>query len=123
MHLLWNNVIKIGKEGEKGAPPQVILDWQEKWFDVVRFEITELRPDIVVFFSGWKRDCYITKALRSATFEALNQWSIKELARVTASGILPEGRTIRAEHPTPLYHQGRAYFNEYMAEIVAAIQI
>lgn len=115
-------MIKIGKEGEKGAPPQAILDWEEKWFDVVRFEVSELRPNIVVFFSGHAYDGCISRIFPSVSFDGLNQRPTEHLARVTGSDLLPDGSTIRTYHPGYLFRQGRACFAEYMAEIVAAIQ-
>jgi hypothetical protein len=89
----------------------------------VRLEVSELRPNIVVFFSGPDYDRYIERILQRASFHSVNQRPIKELAHVTAPGVLPEGTTVRAYHPSYSYRQGREWFAEYMSEVVAAIQM
>lgn len=123
LHILWNNLIKIGKKGEKGVPPQAIIDWQDKWFDLVRYEVCELNPNIVIFFAGPSYDRYIKRIFPNTTFAKLNDRPMRHLARITASGFLPDGAAIRTYHPNYLYRQGRARFAEIMGEIIAAIKM
>ncbi len=123
VHLLWNNLIKIGKKGEKGVPPQAIIDWQDKWFDLVRYEVCELSPNIVVFFAGPSYDRYIERIFPNTTFAEVNHRPVRQLARITASGFLPERSVIRTYYPNFLYHQGRARFAEIMAEIIVAVEM
>lgn len=59
VHVLWNNVIKIGKAYDKGKPAAPIRNWQRSWFEVVRFEINHLQPTVVLFLSGPEYDTEI----------------------------------------------------------------
>ena len=39
MAVAWDNLIKIGKANGKGMPNTAILDWEDRWFGVVSFEV------------------------------------------------------------------------------------
>ena len=114
--ILWNNLIKIGIAHQKGTPNNIILKWQDNWFDVVSFEISNLEPDIVIFFSGPNYDEHIKKIYKDATFHAINSRNIRQLARVKSCG-LPIN-SIRTYHPNYLWRNG---FYAYLDEIIGAI--
>jgi hypothetical protein len=116
MNVIWNNVIKIGREGEKGAPSEAVLRWEDRWFDVVSFEVSELKPDIVIFFTGPYYDKYITRIFHDVSFESINERNTRQLARVKSSR-LPHD-SIRTYHPHYLWYKG---FYDYCGEIVGAI--
>jgi len=121
IQIIWNNVIKIGKANEKNKPSAAILEWEDAWFDVVRFEVSTLKPDVIVFFCGWRYDPYINRIFPGASYERVNQRrSAKELARVKLAEFLPDGSTIRTYHPGYLWRVG---FDEYLKETVAAIRL
>ncbi len=116
LSILWNNVIKIGSANAKGTPGDIILKWEDKWFDIVLFEIKELKPDIVIFFSGHDYDKYIRRIFSEATFERVNERTEKQLARVK-SPWLPEN-SIRTYHPQYLYFNG---LDKYLNDIIGAL--
>lgn len=114
--LLWNNVIKLGRAGNKGAPNEDMLTDQDEWFDVVNYEVEILKPNIVVFFSGPNYDRFIERILGDASFERFSVRDERQLARVT-SPYLP-ARTVRTYHPNYLWRNG---FDQYLDEILGAI--
>jgi hypothetical protein len=118
LQVMWNNVIKIGKADDRGKPPAPILDWQGRWFEVVRFEISHLQPTVVLFLSGPNYDDEIRRIYSDAQFEAINERrGVRHLARVKAHG-LPYN-SIRTYHPNYLFRIG---FNEYLNEILNALE-
>jgi len=116
MAVAWDNLIKIGKANGKGLPNRAILDWEDRWFDVVPLEVNELNPDLVIFFSGPNYDRFIIRAFHDAVFEGINARPVRHLARVK-SARLPTN-SIRTYHPNYSWRHG---FYEYLTEIVGAI--
>ena len=80
------------------------------------FETAELKPDIVIFFSGPNYDEYISRIFSDATFENISSRNSRQLARVK-SWLLPHN-SIRTYHPNYLWRNG---FYTYLDEISSAI--
>jgi hypothetical protein len=118
MAVIWNNLIKIGKANAKGNPGATILGWEDRWFDVVAFEVRELNPNLVIFFSGPNYDRFITRIFDDAEFEGINSRPARQLARVKSRQLPAD--SIRTYHPNYLWRHG---FYEYLAEIVGAIRL
>jgi hypothetical protein len=118
MAIMWNNLIKIGKAHDRGAPGAAILSWQDKWFDVVSFEATELNPDLVIFFSGPNYDRFIIRIFDDAAFQSINARPVRQLARVKSCRLPTD--SIRTYHPNYLWRHG---FYEFLTEIVGAISL
>lgn len=47
--LLWNNIVKIGKAGDKGRPEIEPIQWQNPAMKMIIKEIEVAKPDIVIF--------------------------------------------------------------------------
>lgn len=94
---LWNNQIKIGRKGRKGLPSEALLQWQVPAFSLFRLEMEFFRPNIVIYFTGHGRDCYVKKAFPDVTFESLDTTEPKLLSRVVANGL--PFHTYRTYHP------------------------
>lgn len=118
MAVMWNNLIKIGKANDKGNPSAAILSWEDRWFDVISFEVQKLNPDFVIFFSGPNYDKFITRIFADAEFHGINARSVRQLARVKSRQLPVD--SIRTYHPNYLWRNG---FYEYLAEIVGAIRL
>ena len=114
--IIWNNLIKIGKAGEKGAPSNEIIKWQDNWFDIVLHEVVELRPDAIVFFTGPYYDKFILRIFSDVSFKSVDGRNIRELALVQSSK-LPK-TSIRTYHPNYLWRNG---FYEYLEDMINAI--
>jgi len=115
--IMWNNLIKVGKADAKGLPSNAILDWENRWFDVVSFEVKELNPNLVVFFTGPNYDKFIVRIFDDAEFQGINERPKRQLARVKSLRLPVD--SIRTYHPTYLWRHG---FYEYLAEIVGAVR-
>jgi hypothetical protein len=114
--LIWNNLIKIGRAGEKGAPGESVLSWQDRWFDVVSFEVQALKPDVLVFFTGPNYDRWISRIFGDVTFEAVSDRPERQLARVKAKGL--PFNAIRTYHPNYLW---RNDFYSYLDDMMLAL--
>lgn len=114
--VIWNNLIKIGKAKAKGAPSEAILKFEDAWFDVISFEISVLKPNIVIFLSGPNYDKYINRIFSDVSFESINERGKRQLARVKSNRLPID--SIRTYHPNYLWRNG---FYNYLDEIVGAI--
>lgn len=112
-----NNVIKIGRAWDKGAPPPSVIEWQSHWFDVIREEMALLKPDVVLFFSGPFYDSHIERIFPGALFQSLTSRSSRELARVSADGL--PNCAFRTYHPNYGY---RNDFYPIQNEILEAVK-
>jgi hypothetical protein len=120
--VIWNNLIKIGKAkvGEKpsaGTPNDAILNWEDRWFDVISFEVSELNPNLVIFFTGPNYDRFISRSFGDAVFEAINARPVRQLARIKSCGLPVD--SIRTYHPNYLWRNG---FHQYLTEILDAVR-
>jgi len=104
----WNNVVKVGFAGKKGAPPDEICDLVMEQFDVIAEEVRILEPDIVLFLTGPCYDESIVDAFSGATFEETGERPLRQLARVLARGLPPN--SFRTYHPKYLsFHEPQVY--------------
>ena len=114
---IWNNVIKIGRCGGKGAPSQLILDWQKNTHELIRQEIAHYSPDVVIFLSGPNYDKHIMSIFDDVIFSPVSDRSERQLAKLT-SDLLPL-KTLRTYHPNYLW---RNDFYSYLDDVVAFIK-
>ncbi|WP_105199545.1 uracil-DNA glycosylase family protein [Pseudoalteromonas sp. T1lg10] len=101
---IWNNVIKIGRCGEAGAPSKAVLDWQKITQNLIRKELERYKPDIVIFLSGPNYDKHIANIFNDVSFSKVSKRSDRQLAKVS-SPQLPI-KTIRTYHPGYLWRRG-----------------
>jgi hypothetical protein len=116
--VLWNNLIKVGEAEKKGMPTEGIRDWQRRWFDVTAWEVNELNPNLVIFFSGPHYDWFIQRIFDDAQFQTVNGRTKSQFARVKSRNLPLD--SIRTYHPNYLWRHG---FYEYLADIVGAIRL
>lgn len=114
--LLWNNIVKIGKNGDKGRPEDSIIDWQKPALDFIIDEIKTAQPDIVIFFTGPNYDDLLQVVFEDITFNSISTRSTRELSIVTSDS-LPL-RSIRTYHPNFLWRNG---FDGYLDDILAVV--
>jgi hypothetical protein len=114
--LLWNNIVKIGKNGDKGRPEDSIIDWQKPALDFIIDEIKAAQPDIVIFFTGPNYDDLLQAIFKDITFNSISTRSTRELSIVTSDS-LPL-RSIRTYHPNFLW---RNDFDGYLDDILAVV--
>lgn len=114
---IWNNVIKIGRCGEAGAPTKKVLEWQKSTLELTRKEIDLYQPDIVIFLSGPNYDGHISSIFDDAVFSSLGERSERQLARVSSQRL--PAKALRTYHPGYLWRNG---FYSYLDDIVQFIK-
>jgi len=95
---IWNNILKIGKKGEKRTPSKDIIDITFKYFDVIKDEIKILQPNVVIFFTGPDYDQYLRQTFEDLKFEALGNHNKRHISTIK-SQYLPPNKTVRLYHP------------------------
>ena len=114
--LLWNNIVKIGRDGDKGRPEDSIIDWQKPALDFIIEEIKTAQPDIVIFFTGPNYDDRLQAVFNDMQFKSTPTRSTRELSIVTSDN-LPL-RSIRTYHPNFLW---RNDFDGYLDDILTVV--
>lgn len=100
IRLTWNNIVKIGKHGDKGFPPDYIYEIERGHFHVIPEELKILNPNVVLFFTGPNYDSIIKDNFGELKYEALPNSTERQLSRVT----LPNVRfAYRTYHPNYLW--------------------
>ena len=114
--LLWNNIVKIGRSGEKGLPSQDVMEWQSPAFELIKSEIKFYSPDIIIFFTGPDYDHFIEEIFEDVSFVKINDRTKRQFAKVVAKDL--PARTLRTYHPNFLW---RNNFYSYLDDILAEV--
>lgn len=120
VEFVWNNILKIGKEGDKGAPSEEIINITQKEFPVIKNEIEILKPDVILFFTGPNYDVYINNIFSNTDFQQVSNWDTRYLAKVKGDR-LPE-KTFRTYHPRYLQSPSSTYVKENYPEFYTSIK-
>lgn len=94
---VWNNILKFGKEAEKGRPDSRITDLENEYFNVIKDEMAILGPDVCLFLTGPTYDDAIRAKFPDVEFMLVEDYPLNEVARLKGSG-LPE-HAYRTYHP------------------------
>lgn len=115
IRLTWNNIVKIGKQGEKGFPPDYIYEIERQNFHVIPAEMEILKPNVVVFMTGPNYDSVIKDNFGVLKYEALPNSTERQLSRVTLKDVRFAYRTY---HPNYLWRNDiDDYFNTIIDDI------
>lgn len=114
---IWNNVIKVGRSGEKGAPSEIVLEWQKETRELILLEIEYFQPSIVIFFSGPNYDKHLAAIFEDVGFSNASERPERQLAKVSSS-CLP-AKSLRTYHPNYLW---RNDFYEYLEDIIRFVK-
>jgi hypothetical protein len=113
--LIWNNIVKIGKHGDKGFPPDYIYEIERELFDVIPKEMEILNPDIVLFLTGPNYDSIIKDNFGELKYVALPYSTERQLSRVSLKNIPFAYRTY---HPNYLWRNDiDDYFDTILEDI------
>ncbi|MEN8702323.1 uracil-DNA glycosylase family protein [Bacillus infantis] len=121
VEIVWNNLIKLGKESSKGAPRKSLVDIQKKAFPVIKEELAILKPDVILFFTGPRYDQYIKAEWPDLTYHELAHEPAGKLARLKG-GSLPV-QAFRTYHPNYLYRAGKPFYNAVKKSIISSISV
>jgi hypothetical protein len=114
--LLWNNIVKIGKAGDKGRPDIDVIEWQKPAMKLIIKEIEIAKPDIVIFFTGPYYDDMLQTVFEDIQFECATEKSVRQLA-LLSSKYLPIN-SVRTYHPGYLW---RNDFYDYLNDILTVV--
>lgn len=111
-----NNIVKIGRREGAGCDED-IFTLSKKYFPVVREEITFLKPDLIIFFTGSSYDTRIGEVLGEFSSESIAE--DRYIERVTfRDTTLPPA--IKTYHPG--YIQRNGWYWDYSEAIIAEIK-
>lgn len=114
--VLWNNIVKIGKSGDKGRPEAALIEWQKPAMKFIIKEIEIAKPNIIIFFTGPDYDDMLQMVFEDIEFKNTNKKSLRQLA-VVSSKYLPAA-SVRTYHPQYLW---RNDFYDYLNDILAQV--
>jgi hypothetical protein len=120
---LWNNIIKLGKNNEKGFP-QNWYDYdiiKQNFNEIILKEITILKPDFIVFFTG-PNDPYdkvLNDIFNNPVRISVEGFSERELCGLKIKNVK---KAFRTYHPTYLLRNNRKRpYEEYIEKIINEI--
>ena len=116
IRLTWNNIVKIGKHGDKGFPPDYIYEIEREHFHVIPQELEILNPNVVLFLTGPNYDSIIKDNFGELKYEALPNSTQRQLSRVSLKNIPFAYRTY---HPNYLW---RNEIDDYFDTIIDDIK-
>ncbi|UXE67162.1 MAG: hypothetical protein KA713_00730 [Chryseotalea sp. WA131a] len=100
IRFIWNNIVKIGKSGDKGFPPDYIYEIERNYFSVVNDELQILKPNLVLFFSGPNYDSIVKDNFGQIKYEALAPYSERWLSQLQIPNV---DFAFRTYHPNFLW--------------------
>lgn len=115
IEFMWNNVVKIGKSGKRGKPPENIYQIERQNFQVIEEEIKILKPNLIVFLSGPYYDYIINEQLNITEYQKINGYDQRQIARINIKNI---DFTFRTYHPNYLWRNG---INNYYEAILKSM--
>jgi hypothetical protein len=114
---IWNNIVKIGKQSEKGFPPDYIYEIEREFFHVIPDELQILKPNVVLFLTGPNYDSIIADNFGELKHEALTIFPERELSEVSLDGV---DFAFRTYHPNYLWRKG---IDKYFETIIENIKL
>lgn len=117
IQLVWNNIVKIGKQDDKGFPPDYIYEIERTHFDVITDELDILKPNIVLFLTGPNYDSVIVDNFGALEYKPVAPFSQRQLSMLQLFDI---PFVFRTYHPNYLW---RNDINSYFGAILNSINI
>ena len=113
--LIWNNIVKIGKENDKGLPPDYIYEVEREHFSIIKDELEITKPNIVLFLTGPNYDNIIKDNLGQVEFLAGTPYPERQISRIFIDEIPFAFRTY---HPNYLWRNDiDDFFNAIINQI------
>lgn len=121
---LWNNVSKIGCGGTDFGkscrqPTSEILEIERRYFNVVADEVRILKPDVIIFLTGFRADQDIKEKfeLSDSAFSPVKEGIF--LDRIDMPGVKYAARTI---HPSRQSNENLAKHFEALVEDIISVK-
>lgn len=115
--LVWNNVVKIGKSKDKGFPGHNLYQIENSQFNVLKEEINILKPNIIIFFSGYRYDQYIFDKFGKLESIQISGFQKHQLCEFKIPNIQC---ALRTYHPNYLFRNG---IDKYYNAIINSVNL
>lgn len=102
LNFVWNNINKFGVDG-KGRPEKIVLEEENKHYNIFQKEIEILSPDVCIFLTGPNYDADLQQKFPNISYLEFADYPIRKVSQLS-SNFLPT-------HSYRLYHPG--YGNRY----------
>ena len=117
IRFIWNNIVKIGKDGDKGFPPDYIYEVERGKFSVIKEELEIVKPNIVLFLTGPNYDSMIADNFGKVVYSPIAPYTGRWLSKIELEGI---DFSFRTYHPNFLWRNNiDKVFNTIINEIKA----
>lgn len=113
---VWNNIVKIGKPNCKGFPGFELYDFEKKYLNIIKTEVEILKPDVLLFLTGYTYDRFIKDKFEEVAFSNIDGFETKKLCKL----IMPSVEfAFRTYHPNYLFFHKSAvsYFKTVIENI------
>ncbi len=114
----WNNVIKVGKANDKNTPPEYILKLEQEHFSVLKKEIEIIKPNVILFYSGYSYDKYILHHFPELITEDIKGFTSIELQTFKIENV---DFAFRTAHPQSLHFNGKERYKMIYDKIISEI--
>lgn len=94
---VWNNILKFGKECEKGSPEHYVAELENKYFNLIADEMSILKPDVCIFLTGPSYDAEIKSKFPDVELLGFEGYKDKELAQLKSKDL--PAHSYRTYHP------------------------
>ena len=95
---VWNNILKFGKECDKGHPDWQVTEHEHKYFNVISDEIDILKPEVCIFLTGPSYDNNIRLKFPDVEFINFGGYKfINEVAKLKSKNL--PFHSYRTYHP------------------------
>jgi hypothetical protein len=118
---IWNNIVKMGYNGEKKNFPDRFYDTivKPKLNELINKEIDILKPDYIVFFTGPDYDRILNDVFGTLEFKPVNDDFTE---RQLSTFIIPSvKKAFRTYHPRYLCFEGRDFKDKIYDKIIEEI--
>jgi len=85
---VWNDIVKLGRNIKWNDKGSVLMDIEDRLFDVIKDEISIICPHIIVFFTGpttfWENKLQKKFSLSNNDYHSLDRWNnIRQVAQLS----------------------------------------
>jgi hypothetical protein len=119
--VLWNNVIKIGRQGIGNLPQ--INQITKAHFNVLAQEINIINPDLIVFFTGPNYDKFILEYLGKFEKVKYAEFDVNQICEIKFDTDYGTKKVLRINHPNFLYRNKtrKVIMDKVLAELDSAL--
>lgn len=97
LNFVWNNINKFGIDG-KGRPEEMVLEEENKHFNLLQKEVEILSPDVCIFLTGPNYDTDLQQKFPDIIHLKFDDYQLREVSQLSSKSL--------PTHSYRLYHPG-----------------